>query len=1151
MPQKFRSLLSPNLRLKLFAVALAALALLIAAAGDAARAQRRRTPQSASNANASAQGQKSERPKRVFVGQGSSTAKEARQTIKSDNPLNDYSAYRSGDRFVVVLPKADASAVARGGAGKGYSEMQVQQRGNDVVLSYKLQPGAKPRVEQKFNRLDVVFDVAEGGQQQPAADNQPGQSARTATPHNTPPAEGRNTNPAGQTSAQTQGQAAATTNPAAVRPSDRQPAASPEGSGQRPSILNASPGSTPQATPADAAPVAEQTPAAAPTAAPQVAQAQPPASAPAPGSAISNDAATGMTLGAALLRNWPVTLIVSLLLVVGLGLLFAARRTSHTARPTPEEELQAAPTPLAEKRAASLRAESASAKPVPVPVPVPVVKPAEEKPSAVAAVTPAVEKVETKEEKKKAKKKARKAEEKAAREAVAAKESAVAEEPVVTEVPAVAEEAVATEAAAAEEVVAEPSSKEIVVAEEPAVEPAAAEAVAEPERVAEVTKEITPSVEFDPERVQLETSRLLEGESYDPSVVGTPDAMARQMIAAELLSALSGRNEARRERARAAFVEHGYFDETARDLRSAEAPAERAAAARSLGLAGDNSATPHLVAALEDDTVEVRRAAVEALGSLRDPAALAPLEAFVEREQKQKNKVNRKAILHAVESCREGRADAAALAAQPPAEQTPPQAETVVEPEPVPESTELAPFVEPEIVETEAPAGVAEIAEETSVEIAPFVETVAEEPAAEAPVEEPVAPAEPRPIVEAQPAFEAEPWSPALEEPAVAEPEVEPAVVAAEEEAETVEVAAPVGVAEEVGEELTATHDAVEPEVFEHVSQSEPAAEVAAPPVSFEDEDEVKPGEWVEFDMSVVEDEAPAANETEPYAPPVEHAAAPEAIEHAPALEEVTDAVAGVSSIEPFVGGPAVTEEATAETVIEQPAGERAEKGVAAHGQVEEAGEVTASAPSASAAEKGIEVFDEFSTVPASIQHRLMSRQAGDRAEAVAELARYDTPDTFQQICAAFDDEAKEVRSAAARSLYELRADRADSFTRALRESSAERRHNIGTAISASGLAGEAISQLTGESREKTYEAFSLLFLMAKAGEVQPLIRAIEGHPSNEVRLAVVKLLALSGQKEILPAFRRLAVRGSLPTEVRSAVMEAIYQISSGQPTTA
>jgi hypothetical protein len=30
-----------------------------------------------------------------------------------------------------------------------------------------------------------------------------------------------------------------------------------------------------------------------------------------------------------------------------------------------------------------------------------------------------------------------------------------------------------------------------------------------------------------------------------------------------------------------------------------------------------------------------------------------------------------------------------------------------------------------------------------------------------------------------------------------------------------------------------------------------------------------------------------------------------------------------------------------------------------------------------------------------------------------------------------------------------------------------------------------------------------------------------------------------------VPAFRRLAVRGSLPSGVRSAVMEAIYQIGS------
>jgi HEAT repeat protein len=176
---------------------------------------------------------------------------------------------------------------------------------------------------------------------------------------------------------------------------------------------------------------------------------------------------------------------------------------------------------------------------------------------------------------------------------------------------------------------------------------------------------------------------------------------------------------------------------------------------------------------------------------------------------------------------------------------------------------------------------------------------------------------------------------------------------------------------------------------------------------------------------------------------------------------------------------------------------------------------------------------------------RLGSENVSERRAAVAELPRLGGEDAFTQISAAFDDPAEEVRSAAARALFSFQADRAAAFTRALREAPAERRRRIGSAIASSGLASEAISHLTGESREKTYDAFSLLFLMSKAGEVQPLLRAIEEHSNIEVRLAVVKLLALSGQHEILPAFRRLAVRGSLPPEVRSSVMEAIYQISS------
>ncbi|MGH9971629.1 MAG: HEAT repeat domain-containing protein [Pyrinomonadaceae bacterium] len=202
-------------------------------------------------------------------------------------------------------------------------------------------------------------------------------------------------------------------------------------------------------------------------------------------------------------------------------------------------------------------------------------------------------------------------------------------------------------------------------------------------------------------------------------------------------------------------------------------------------------------------------------------------------------------------------------------------------------------------------------------------------------------------------------------------------------------------------------------------------------------------------------------------------------------------------------------------------------------------------APPGPAQESSVESSVDHAKISADLLKRLNSNELGERAAALRQLSQVNSDDAFTIVSNAFDDQAVEVRNAAAQALYDMQEDRAASFTRALREGSPERRRKIGSALATSGLARDAMANLTGESREKTYDAFSLLFLMAKAGEVQPLLQAIEDHPNIEVRLAVIKLLALSGQAEIVPAFRRLAVRGSLPSEVRSAVMEAIYQISS------
>jgi len=168
--------------------------------------------------------------------------------------------------------------------------------------------------------------------------------------------------------------------------------------------------------------------------------------------------------------------------------------------------------------------------------------------------------------------------------------------------------------------------------------------------------------------------------------------------------------------------------------------------------------------------------------------------------------------------------------------------------------------------------------------------------------------------------------------------------------------------------------------------------------------------------------------------------------------------------------------------------------------------------------------FDVFDFV-VELQHEAPQK----RIEALDRLARSRDPQAFALITSAFDDPCSDVHKAAAHALYELDADSAaQAFGRAVEESTPDRRRNIGEALHASGLAQRAIDDLVGDSRSAAYNALCLLFVMAKTGQIEPLLQAIEGHKSVEVRCAAVRLLTLNGQSEAAAeaAKRRLNVQG-------------------------
>ena len=174
-------------------------------------------------------------------------------------------------------------------------------------------------------------------------------------------------------------------------------------------------------------------------------------------------------------------------------------------------------------------------------------------------------------------------------------------------------------------------------------------------------------------------------------------------------------------------------------------------------------------------------------------------------------------------------------------------------------------------------------------------------------------------------------------------------------------------------------------------------------------------------------------------------------------------------------------------------------------------------------------------------------RQAAEELAQRRERGRLRVANSpFEQIAELLDDPSAEVRQKAVRDLYEMDPDQAATLVNdALRGGSPEERRRIGSALADSGLIYEAIDDLMAENHDNCYSAFSLLFLVAKAGVVEPLSTVIEKHPSLDLSLAVIRLLASSGEPEVASTLQRLASNGSLAPELQLAAAEAVTQLTS------
>ncbi|HEX8845447.1 MAG TPA: DUF5916 domain-containing protein [Pyrinomonadaceae bacterium] len=110
----------------------------------------------------------------------------SRVIVTSDASLSDYQAYTQGGRFRVLIPNAVEPKAQSDLRGREFTDVIVERRGSDILLSFGLEAGASARVVQYFNRLEILFFR----NSEPVAPSNVATPTPTPTPTPASPADG-------------------------------------------------------------------------------------------------------------------------------------------------------------------------------------------------------------------------------------------------------------------------------------------------------------------------------------------------------------------------------------------------------------------------------------------------------------------------------------------------------------------------------------------------------------------------------------------------------------------------------------------------------------------------------------------------------------------------------------------------------------------------------------------------------------------------------------------------------------------------------------------------------------------------------------------------------------------------------------------------
>ena len=184
--------------------------------------------------------------------------------------------------------------------------------------------------------------------------------------------------------------------------------------------------------------------------------------------------------------------------------------------------------------------------------------------------------------------------------------------------------------------------------------------------------------------------------------------------------------------------------------------------------------------------------------------------------------------------------------------------------------------------------------------------------------------------------------------------------------------------------------------------------------------------------------------------------------------------------------------------------------------------------------------FRNKNSAEAITQMALYDLSAQLRSTAVSVLADFDHESVFEGILLACADPTREVRAAAARSLFRLNFDRSEAWTRIAECNDDFRIVQAARAAIESDLVDKSIDRLVHEDEKYAYEAFALVALLIRAGETKEIFEVIQNSRDKTVKLAMLHVLKVVKDERMLPGVYSYIEQNSLPEDLSNAANEVI-----------